>query len=449
MNVDNLVSKSFGINKILEFPPMNNPFNPLNSFQSNKRKKYIMNGGNYFSNLFTPPVYQPQPQPVFPYSNVPPIPPNQALPIQPFPPQYIPQYPTQYQRGNFIPPPPPHFYQNGNIPIAIPVNDSSANNQQLFYPRSPQQYGYPYGYQYMNYGMYKDVSLNDLKDLNYNIINLLIELNVKDDAGFINKTINFSPRMISNNLNDINNFNGYNYNPNNSSNILLLTSIPLNIDLLKESLKDEFKKNDSIKIDRELVPSDFIRIFSDKGLINKLLTNIKRKKTIRSISIKKAIENGYVTNNIDLLLSIFFNRTNKISLGNINNFYQTNNNLYQIHSFNWNGKFNEVKDDTFKIEVDLFVMENDKEITDEKIKKFSCNLKKNNIEKDLNELGISTKEELDMGVIGPTINVNRMFNNFRSSLKGGNLNRNKYKHRKTLKHTHKHKDNTKRIIRKK
>jgi hypothetical protein len=190
-------------------------------------------------------------------------------------------------------------------------------------------------------------------------------------------------------------------------NNIFIPTIPLTMDMLIKS--NLYEKND-------LTPSDFIDTFSNPSLINKLLVYVKNKYSINNITVEQANKEGIIRQNIDLLLSIYFNKENKIKLFNQS---------YPIHSFRWNknieiifDKNNKQSPYTFKVNVKLFVMDYNKEGTEEDRKNFTCRLKRNNIEQDLNNLGIRTKEEFDLST-GNNIDIGNKFNNWLESLSGG------------------------------
>jgi hypothetical protein len=258
---------------------------------------------------------------------------------------------------------------------------------------------------YNTYGTQNTYSMNSLKGIDHNISNLMISLNIMDDEGKINLDIpQFLPSMVSNT------FTG--------NTIFLIPTIPLTMDmLLKAGLYEK----------KDLTPSDFVDTFSNIAMVNKLLVYIKNKYSIDKTTIEEAYKKGYIRENIDLLLSIYFNKNNKIKLYN-----QT----YPIHSFRWDEKIEMSSDKNkqlpiFKINVKLFVMDYNKEGTDEERKDFTCRIKRNNIEQDLNNLGLRTKEEFDL-TSGNKINICRKFNTWLESLSGGKS-RKQRKHLKKIK----------------
>ena len=74
-------------------------------------------------------------------------------------------------------------------------------------------------------------------------------------------------------------------------------------------------------------------------------------------------------------------------------------------------------------------MDYNREVTEEDRKNFTCRLKKNNIERDLNNLGIRTKEEFDLST-GTNIDVGNKFNSWLESLSGGKNKKNIIKSKK-------------------
>lgn len=201
----------------------------------------------------------------------------------------------------------------------------------------------------------------------YNISNLLIDINVLGD---INHKINkFNPKMI--------------YNMSSENNILFIPNVP--IDMKTLSISNIVTKQENYK------PSDFLPVFSNPILLNELVQYIIKKKKIKPVNIEEAERKGYINQNINLILSIYFNSNNKIKINNRN---------YPIHSYNWNKDYDKIYTKKtfpdFNINIDLYVLNDKSSVKFSEKGRISCDIKRRKIALDLRELGY----EVDIPTVG-------------------------------------------------
>lgn len=192
----------------------------------------------------------------------------------------------------------------------------------------------------------------------YNISNLIIDINILGD---INHKINkFSPKMI--------------YNTSYENNILFIPNVPIDMKTLANS--NIVSKKENYK------PSDFLPVFSNPILLNELVQYIINKKKSKPVNIKEAERKGYINQNINLILSIYFNNNNKIKINNRN---------YPIHSYNWNKEYDTIytkkKFQDFNINIDLYVFDDKSSVNFSEKSRISCDIKRRKIALDLSELG--------------------------------------------------------------
>lgn len=193
---------------------------------------------------------------------------------------------------------------------------------------------------------------------NSNISELIISINVLGDINF--KITKFISKMI--------------YPSSLQNTILFVPNIPITLDLLIKSnvvpSKSTYKH------------SDFVNVFSNPGLLNKVIRYIKQKPSFKSIPLEEAERNGYIRDNINLILSIYFADDNKISI---------NYKKYPIHSYEWNEKYQSVKTNktvpNYNINIDLYVLNPNGSETASDRSGITCDKKRRNIALDLKELG--------------------------------------------------------------
>lgn len=187
---------------------------------------------------------------------------------------------------------------------------------------------------------------------------LMISINVLGD---IHYTINkFNPKMV--------------YGSSVGNTILFIPNIPITMNSL-------IKSNVTIK-KNEYRPSDFIHVFSNPTLLNKVIQYIKTK-NIKGVSTQEAEQMGYIKKNINLILSIYFDNDNKLMI---------HNKRYPIHSYRWNdiytiNKSIDKKSEIYNVNIEVYVLD-DKKTGDisERIG-LTCEMKRRNIALDLKELG--------------------------------------------------------------
>lgn len=203
----------------------------------------------------------------------------------------------------------------------------------------------------------------------YNISQLLININALGD---INHTINkFNPKMI--------------YSTSSENNILFIPNVPIDMKILANS--NIITNQDDYK------PSDFLPVFSNSILLNELVQYIIKKKKIKPVNIEDAERKGYINQNIDLILSIYFNNNNKIKI---------NNRKYPIHSYTWNKEYHTIYTKKtfpdFNINIDLYVFDDKSSVNFSEKSRITCDIKRRKIALDLRELGY----EVDIPNIGKT-----------------------------------------------
>ena len=201
----------------------------------------------------------------------------------------------------------------------------------------------------------------------YNISELIITINLIGDINYkINK---FDPKMI--------------YRSSISNKVLFIPNVPIN-------MEDLIKSNVIVKKER-YNPSDFINVFSNPSLLNRLIQYIKRNKGIKQVSTEEAERKGYIKSNIKLILSIYFDSENKISINNRN---------YPIHSYNWNDEYTSIKTNKnvpdYSINLELYVVGSENYINTSDRGRITCDIKRRNIQLDLKRLGFN----IDVSKVG-------------------------------------------------
>lgn len=194
---------------------------------------------------------------------------------------------------------------------------------------------------------------------NFNISELLISINVLGDINF--KITKFTPKMT--------------YSSSYQNTILFVPNIPITLDSL-------IKSNVAVK-KNNYIPSDFINVFSNPTLLNKVIRYIKQRSDFKPTSIEDAERKGYIRDNINLILSIYFANDNKISI---------NYKKYPIHSYQWDEEYQTVKSNKklydYKINIDLYVLDTSKTGKSSERRELTCDKKRRNIALDLKSLGI-------------------------------------------------------------
>ena len=185
------------------------------------------------------------------------------------------------------------------------------------------------------------------------ISELVISINLK---GSINSKIErFNPKMI--------------YKDSRENVVLFIPNFPISLKTLIQANVGFDEYSFSIE--------NFIDVFSNPNKIIKIVKMVKPKEEKESKEIDDIIKN-----NVDFILSIYFDDKNKLT------YY---NKQYSIYSYNWD---NTIKDKRYNkrespltryyITIDLYVAGNDKEK-----KRLSCDIKHINIIQDLNNLGFN------------------------------------------------------------
>lgn len=143
--------------------------------------------------------------------------------------------------------------------------------------------------------------------------------------------------------------------------------------------------------------SDFVGVFSDIGSMIRLTKYIIGTRRLKPITIDQAKELGFIEKNIDLILSIYFDSKNVLTFKG---------RKYYINSFDWSGNFelirpppskttNKITGKTttvtrkpyYKINITLYVLNEDSNKNPEQRKQLSCKIKKIKINEDLYKLG--------------------------------------------------------------
>ncbi len=213
---------------------------------------------------------------------------------------------------------------------------------------------------------------------NSNINQLNISINVLGDIDF--KITKFLPKMI--------------YPSSLQNAVLFVPNVRITLDTL-------IKSNVAIK-KTKYKPSDFVNVFSNPNLLNKVIRYIKQKSNFKPTSIKEAERKGYIKDNIDLILSIYFADDNQILI---------NNKKYPLHSYEWNGEYKTVKSNqnitNYNIDLDLYVLNQNKSGDISQKRALTCDIKRRKIALDLKELGFNVNipivGEKEIPSYGPSI----------------------------------------------
>ena len=194
---------------------------------------------------------------------------------------------------------------------------------------------------------------------NSNISELIISINVLGDINF--KITKFIPKMV--------------YPTSLQNTILFVPNVPITLDSL-------IKSNVAPPKQTSYKPSDFVNVFSNPNLLNKVIRYIKQKSSFKPTSLTEAERKGYIKDNIELILSIYFADDNRISI---------NYKKYPIHSYEWNNEYQTIKTNktvpNYSINIDLYVLNyvGSKNVSDRS--GITCDKKRRNIALDLKELG--------------------------------------------------------------
>jgi hypothetical protein len=207
-------------------------------------------------------------------------------------------------------------------------------------------------------------------------INLLGDINLRIDK--------FNPKMV------------YRFSRENI--ILFIPTIPITMNALI---------NSNVKIKKKTYkPSDFIDVFSNPQKLNIVVQYIMLKKP-KPITIIDAERNGIVKNNIELILSIYFDKENKFI------YY---NREFPIHSYNWNGMYQSKRSENinkkvplYYINIDLYALDNKKIGNFKERSELTCNIKRRNIYNDLNELGFNFNIP-QISTMKPTNTITNLYN---------------------------------------
>jgi len=128
--------------------------------------------------------------------------------------------------------------------------------------------------------------------------------------------------------------------------------------------------------------------------MTRLIRFIVGEKKIKPITINEAKELGFIEQNIDLILSIYFDKNHVLTLKG---------RKYYIHSFDWSGQFEYVQKPPskttgkstpkiinkpyYKINVTLYVLNEESNKNPVEVKQLGCKIRRNKINEDLYKLG--------------------------------------------------------------
>jgi hypothetical protein len=193
------------------------------------------------------------------------------------------------------------------------------------------------------------------------ISELIISINVSGGISF--KIDTFNPKMV--------------YRNSLENRILFIPMIPI-------TMNELIKSNVGVK-KNTYRPSDFINVFSNPQNLNTVIQYIKTKTNIKPLTIEEAERKGYIKNNIDLILSIYFDNENKLTY---------NNRIFPIHSYTWNGEYSKIPVNgksvpNYKINIELYLLDNRSSGNNTERNSMTCDLKRRNIAMDLKELGFN------------------------------------------------------------
>lgn len=209
---------------------------------------------------------------------------------------------------------------------------------------------------------------------------LKITLDLRGDISENN--VKFSPTMVAKESGNI---------------IFFIPTIPIRFDDLKKA------KLYNIKNPTE---KDFLTVFNDRGRLNYLIEFINKTRGIKPRTLDEAMADGVIEQNIDLILSIYFNK---------NNILTHRNKKYIIHSFTWDNKvavskktkskYSMIKNidvdvatlnPNYKIRIKLYLLNESAEKNLVERYKSECKIKKNKIFEDLYRLNfLKEKQKVD------------------------------------------------------
>jgi len=176
-----------------------------------------------------------------------------------------------------------------------------------------------------------------------------IKINVSGEAEFIIPI--FVPKMID--------------RYSNSKFIYFTPTIPITLSDMKSFILSNKREQNS---------KDFINIFTNKHELNKLITFIGKTKKTKPITTKDIDNNLIVTNNIETMMYVFFNENNKL-------IYQGRE--YPIYDYDWNYKYKLIKtkekNPDYSIEIELNVLDVQKNSSAEENVRTLCNIRKKRI----------------------------------------------------------------------
>jgi hypothetical protein len=237
---------------------------------------------------------------------------------------------------------------------------------------------------------------------------LKIELDIRGDINLNN--LEFNTSMISGSskenevVKDVNRYTRYkqgrkfdDLNKKNTYKTYFTPTIPITYNNLVNSklynIGSSSKSSDYIPKN-----ADFIRVFSDLGNMTRLIRFIVGEKKLKPITINEAKELGFIEQNIDLILSIYFDKNNVLTLKG---------RKYYIHSFDWPGQFEYVQKPPsktfskitgkttgkiinkpyYKINITLYVLNEESNKNPVEVKQLGCKIRRNKINEDLYKLG--------------------------------------------------------------
>jgi hypothetical protein len=120
-----------------------------------------------------------------------------------------------------------------------------------------------------------------------------------------------------------------------------------------------------------------------KGLQYLFSYLLKKEKIDTSITINDAEKYNYIEKNIDVILKIFFNSKNNFTYNGV---------AYSIHSIDWNGNYQKIKNIdgsyTFYIDADLYVFTQNKDNSRSQTTGNTCEVKRQRILNDLKDIGL-------------------------------------------------------------